>query len=140
VLYRSLATGYNPDGDREHRNTDLLSRGLTSGSGIIIASDGWMVTNAHVVQGGRRIRVQLNPEAALSAPQNGGSSYSVTLQLLKTPNSMRSRHGAFLSIHGKARLCPLCKKENKYDGRSSSTDWRYRYGSALAFSRQTRLS
>jgi hypothetical protein len=30
----------------------------------------------------------------------------------KTPNSMRSRHGAFLSIHGKARLCPLCKKEN----------------------------
>jgi serine protease Do len=68
-----FSTGYNPDGDREHRNTELLSRGLTSGSGIIIASDGWIVTNAHVVQGGRRIRVQLSPEAALSAPQNGGS-------------------------------------------------------------------
>src|SRR5580700_1886043 len=27
-----FSTGYNPDGDREHRNTDLLSRGLTSGS------------------------------------------------------------------------------------------------------------
>jgi serine protease Do len=68
-----FSTGYNPDGDREHRNTDLLSRGLTSGSGIIIGSDGWIVTNAHVVQGGRRIRVQLNPEAGLSAPQNGRS-------------------------------------------------------------------
>jgi len=68
-----FSTGYIPDGDREHRNTDLLSRGLTSGSGIIIASDGWIVTNAHVVQGGRRIRVQLNPEAALSAPQKGRS-------------------------------------------------------------------
>ena len=71
-----FSTGYNPDGDREHRNTDLLSRGLTSGSGIIIASDGWIVTNAHVVQGGRRIRVQLNPEATLSAPQNGGSRHA----------------------------------------------------------------
>jgi serine protease Do len=66
-----FSTGYRPDGDREHRNTDLLSRGLTSGSGIIIASDGWIVTNAHVVQGGRRIRVQLNHEAALPAAQNG---------------------------------------------------------------------
>jgi serine protease Do len=66
--------GYSPDGDREHGNTDLLLRGLTSGSGIIIASDGWIVTNAHVVQGGRRIRVQLNSEAVLSAPSDGGSS------------------------------------------------------------------
>ncbi len=66
-----FSTGYNPSSDREHRNTDLLSRGLTSGSGIIIASDGWIVTNAHVVQGGRRSRVQLNHEAALSVAQNG---------------------------------------------------------------------
>jgi serine protease Do len=65
-----FSTGYRPDSDREHRNTDLLSRGLASGSGIIIASDGWIVTNAHVVEGGRRIRVQLSHEAAASALQN----------------------------------------------------------------------
>src|SRR6266446_10450963 len=65
------STGYIPNNDREHRNTGILSRGLTSGSGFIIASDGWIVTNAHVVEGGRRIRVQLNNEAALSAVQNG---------------------------------------------------------------------
>jgi hypothetical protein len=29
---------------------------------------------------------------------------------------MRSRYGAFLSNHGKARRCPLGKKENKYNG------------------------
>jgi len=65
-----FSTGYRADSDREHRNTDLLSRGLTSGSGILLASDGWIVTNAHVVQGGRRIRVQLNHEGVLSTGQN----------------------------------------------------------------------
>ena len=72
-----FSTGYKADSDREHRNTDLLSRGLTSGSGIILTADGWIVTNAHVVQGGRRIRVQLNHEASLSAPQNGRSRQSL---------------------------------------------------------------
>ena len=65
-----FSAGYKPDSEREHRNTDLLSRGVTSGSGIILASDGWIVTNAHVVQGGRRIRVQLNQEVLLSTAQN----------------------------------------------------------------------
>ena len=65
-----FSTGYKPDSEGQHRNTDLLSRGVTSGSGIILASDGWIVTNAHVVQGGRRIRVQLNQEVLLSTVQN----------------------------------------------------------------------
>lgn len=72
-----FSTAYMPDRGHEHRNTDLWSRGLTSGSGFIIASDGWIVTNAHVVQGGRRIRVQLSHEAALSAPQNGVSRHAL---------------------------------------------------------------
>src|SRR6266481_4076722 len=72
-----FSTASMPDRGHEHRNTDLLSRGLTSGSGFIIASDGWIVTNAHVVQGGRRIRVQLSHEAALSAPQNGVSRHAL---------------------------------------------------------------
>jgi serine protease Do len=72
-----FSTGYIADSDREHRSTDQLSRGLTSGSGIILSSDGWVVTNAHVVQGGRRIRVQLNREASLSAPLNRGSRHAL---------------------------------------------------------------
>jgi hypothetical protein len=35
---------------------------------------------------------------------------------------------------------PPFQEGNKHHGRSSSTDWRYCYGSALAFSRQTGLS
>src|ERR1700731_2262596 len=67
-----FSIGYNLDTDRDRRNTDLLSRGLTSGSGTIIASDGWIVTNAHVVQGARRIQVRLDQRTAVSAARNGG--------------------------------------------------------------------
>lgn len=66
-----FSTGYTSSEEREHRNTDLLSRGLTSGSGIIIGSDGSVVTNAQVVQVGRRIRIRVNQAAMLPAQQNG---------------------------------------------------------------------
>jgi serine protease Do len=72
-----FSIGYNLDTDRDRRNTDLLSRGLTSGSGIIIASDGWIVTNAHVVQGARRIQVRLDQRAAISAARSGRSRHAL---------------------------------------------------------------
>src|ERR1700692_2432626 len=72
-----FSTAYSPASDREHRDTDLLSRGLISGSGIIIASDGWVVTNAHVVQGARRIRIRLSEEAAASALRDGKSRHAL---------------------------------------------------------------
>jgi S1-C subfamily serine protease len=59
-----FSTGYSLDTDREHSNTNLFSRRSSSGSGIIIAADGWIVTNAHVVEGSRRIRVRLNQEVS----------------------------------------------------------------------------
>jgi serine protease Do len=68
-----LSTGYNLESDRGRTNTDLVSLGSSLGSGIIIASDGWIVTNAHVVEGGRRIRVRLNQEVVFSEPQKGKS-------------------------------------------------------------------
>src|ERR1700674_1176355 len=72
-----FSTAYALESDREHRNTDLLARGLISGSGIIIASDGWVVTNAHVVQGARRIRIRLSEEAATSALRDGKSRHAL---------------------------------------------------------------
>ena len=68
-----FSTGYHLDSEREHGNTDLLSPASSLGSGLIIASDGWIVTNAHVVQGGRRIRVRLNQAVPLSALRDGRS-------------------------------------------------------------------
>ena len=72
-----FSTGYNLDTDREHNNTNLFSRRSSSGSGIIIAADGWIVTNAHVVEGSRRIRVRLNQEGDVSASQNGRSRHAL---------------------------------------------------------------
>jgi serine protease Do len=72
-----FSTGYNLGADREHNNTNLSSRRSSSGSGIIIASDGWIVTNAHVVEGSRRIRVRLNQEGDVSATQDGRSRHAL---------------------------------------------------------------
>ena len=72
-----FSTGYNLDTDREHNNANLLSRRSSSGSGIIIASDGWIVTNAHVVEGSRRIRVRLSQEGDVSPSQDGRSRHAL---------------------------------------------------------------
>jgi len=45
----------------------VVSQQRSSGSGIVVSSDGFIVTNAHVVQGARRLWVRLNKESA-SAP------------------------------------------------------------------------
>jgi serine protease Do len=65
-----FSTGYNLDRDRGRGAADLMSRGSSVGSGIIIAADGWIVTNAHVVQGGRRIRVRLSPDISPPGSQD----------------------------------------------------------------------
>src|SRR5581483_9552744 len=45
--------------DEESTNTAVLSRQRSLGTGIILSSDGYIVTNSHVVQGSRLVRVQL---------------------------------------------------------------------------------
>ncbi len=46
------------DGDRGGGPVAVQER--SSGSGVVVSSDGYMVTNAHVVQGARRLQVRLN--------------------------------------------------------------------------------
>src|ERR1035438_4555103 len=91
-----FSTGYNLDTDREHNNTNLFSRRSSSGSGIIIASDGWIVTNAHVVEGSRRIRVRLNQEGDIAASQIGKSH--PTLLEAKLVLADRDTDLAFLKV------------------------------------------
>jgi serine protease Do len=47
----------------------LLARSGSSGAGVVVGEDGWIVTNAHVVDGARSVRVDL----AWPEPAGGGS-------------------------------------------------------------------
>jgi serine protease Do len=56
-----FSTGYafNTD-DSDSTNAALVTRQRSTGSGVILSPDGYIVTNAHVVQGARRVQVRLS--------------------------------------------------------------------------------
>jgi serine protease Do len=54
-----FSTGFAISNEEESGNAALLSRQRSTGSGVIISPDGYIVTNAHVVRGSRRIQVQV---------------------------------------------------------------------------------
>jgi serine protease Do len=55
-----IATGYGLESDTERVGASVLSRERSTGSGVIVSEEGYIMTNAHVVQGARSIRVKLN--------------------------------------------------------------------------------
>jgi serine protease Do len=92
-----LVTGYGPleDGDRGNAGV-VIGRQRAIGSGFIIDSDGYIITNAHVVRGAQRVQVVLpaanadgSLEAALSSRTNSvpariiGVTSEIDLALLK---------------------------------------------------------
>lgn len=58
-------TGYSMG---SNGSTDLLSRQSSGGSGVLLSGDGYIVTNAHVVDGARRIQVILSDPNAPGSP------------------------------------------------------------------------
>jgi len=61
AVVQIFSTGYVTADDSESSNTAaLLSTQRSTGSGIILSDDGYIVTNAHVVRGARRIQVRLS--------------------------------------------------------------------------------
>jgi serine protease Do len=66
AVVQILVTGYNTVDDEKGQVATQISRRSSSGSGILVDSSGYIMTNAHVVQGAIRIRVQIpgNPTAS----------------------------------------------------------------------------
>lgn len=54
--------GITPAAGMSRSRSDLFTKQRSSGSGVILDSDGYIITNAHVVEGARRVQVMLaNP-------------------------------------------------------------------------------
>ncbi len=61
AVVQILVTGYGPlrEEDPDRSQTAFIVRQKAVGSGVIVDSSGYIMTNAHVVEGARRIRVAL---------------------------------------------------------------------------------
>lgn len=60
-----LVTGYGPLEESEHGSTaTVIGRQRAIGSGFVIDSNGYIITNAHVVNGAQRVQVVLPPPSS----------------------------------------------------------------------------
>ena len=80
-----LVTGYGAAevGNRNQTN-DVIGRRQAVGSGVIVDPEGYIVTNAHVVNGAQKIEVFVPPRFAAGAPLDAaqdtqGKSYQARL-------------------------------------------------------------
>ncbi len=109
-----VVTGFGFENDAEHAGVSVLSKQRNVGSGVIVSEDGYIVTNSHVVEGAKNIRVKLNDfqkgRVPLFDAKLVGKDSQIDLALLKieftglTPlpfgNSMSLKQGELVLAFG----------------------------------------
>ena len=63
AVVQIVASGYVPVSGKGTSGSNLLTKRSSGGSGVLVAPDGYIVTNAHVVGGARRVQVLLSNPA-----------------------------------------------------------------------------
>jgi len=64
-----MVTGYGPAEDHDRTDAAVIRRQHTIGSGVIVDPNGYIITNAHVIEGAERIRVLFPSVAAIASKQ-----------------------------------------------------------------------
>jgi serine protease Do len=64
AVVQIVVSGYGPAEDHGHTDAARIVRQHAIGTGIIVDPDGYIMTNAHVVEGAQRIKVILPPPAS----------------------------------------------------------------------------
>ena len=67
------SSGNDNEDDQTRNQTLMKERG--SGSGVIVDPDGYIVTAYHVIEGARRIRVELDPRPHFTSPNGDSDDY-----------------------------------------------------------------
>ncbi|MCL4402730.1 MAG: trypsin-like peptidase domain-containing protein [Acidobacteria bacterium] len=75
-----ISTGYSLSEEGESGNAALLNRQRSTGTGVVLSEDGYIVTNNHVVEGGRRIEVRM-PARHPGSDSDGGHEWSRSREL-----------------------------------------------------------
>jgi serine protease Do len=63
AIVRLEVTGYNRSDEGMKYETHLVTKSESIASGVILEPEGYIVTNAHALEGARRIRIVLDPKA-----------------------------------------------------------------------------